>query len=144
MRNRQQLSAPDSYHRTQQSSENTAEIFIVLTVRWQWPVARLWQQAELYKLANQFFYNRIGVMGPLIHVPGDMLPASDFLIIVPRTKVVTDMLISATEFMGQCQTLWALRLQLQLGRYAVLDTAGKPCPWSLSLKQSSWNWWNFS
>ena len=65
-----------------------------------------------------------GVQGPLIQVYGDMLPPSDFLIIVPRTREVPDMIRAASELIHACHKLWALSVQQQLGQLAVLDTAG--------------------
>ena len=53
-----------------------------------------------------------------------MLPPSDFLIIVPRTREVPDMIRAASDFIHACQKLWALSVQLQLGQSAVLDTSG--------------------
>ena len=53
-----------------------------------------------------------------------MLPPSDFLIIVPRTREVPDMIRAASEFIHACHKLWALSVQLQLGQLAVLDTSG--------------------
>ncbi|KAA6426523.1 MAG: hypothetical protein FRX49_03633 [Trebouxia sp. A1-2] len=52
-----------------------------------------------------------------------MLPPSDFLIIVPRTREVPDMITAASKFIHACQKLWALNVQLQLGQLAVFDTS---------------------
>ena len=79
-------------------------------------------------LAKVLCYRQLGVQGPLIQVSGNMLPASDFLIVVQRTEVVPHMLAAASEFMQHCQKLWALSVQVQLGRFAVLDSTGRRCP----------------
>ena len=75
-------------------------------------------------MAKEFCYTELGVQGRLIQVYGDMLPPSDFLIIVPRTREIPDMIRAASEFIHACQKLWALSVQLQLGQSAVLDTSG--------------------
>lgn len=66
-------------------------------------------------------YTDLGVQGPLIHVYGDVLPPSDFLIIAPRAREATDMIRAASEFIHACHNLWALSVQLQLGDSAVFD-----------------------
>ncbi|KAL0028802.1 hypothetical protein WJX79_008460 [Trebouxia sp. C0005] len=47
----------------------------------------------------------------------------NFLIIVPRTREVPDMITAASKFIHACQKLWALNVQLQLGQLAVFDTS---------------------
>jgi len=111
---------------TQQLSALAADLFIVITVRRCWPIACLWQQKQLLELAEVFCYSRLGVQGPLVQVYGDVLPTSAFLILVPRTKVVPHIFVAASEFIHDCQKLWALSVQMQLGRYAVLDSTGGP------------------
>lgn len=128
MRNRQTANPIQHIaNSTQQHPESTAlaaELFLVITVRCRWPIASVWQQRQLWELAKVFCCKELGVQGPLFQVHGDMLPSSDFLILVPCTKVVPHMIAAASEFMRYCQKLWALSVQLQLGRYAVLDGTG--------------------
>ena len=100
------------------------DVFLVITARCIWPIASFWQQKQLCELAKEFCYTELGVQGPLIQVYGDMLPPSDFLIIVPRTREVPDMIRATSEFIHACHKLWALSVQLQLGQLAVLDTSG--------------------
>ena len=109
---------------TQQLSALAADLFIVITVKRCWPIACLWQQKQLLELAKVFCYSRLGTHGPLVQVSGDVLPNSAFLILVPRTKVVPHIFVAASDFMHDCQKLWALNVQMQLGRYAVLDSTG--------------------
>lgn len=100
------------------------DVFLVITAECIWPVFSFWQQKQLCELAKEFCYTELGVQGPLIQVYGDMLPPSDFLIIVPRTREVPDMITAASKFIHACQKLWALNVQLQLGQLAVFDTSG--------------------
>ncbi|DBA90033.1 TPA: hypothetical protein ACH3X2_004300 [Trebouxia sp. C0005] len=99
------------------------DVFLVITAECIWPVFSFWQQKQLCELAKEFCYTELGVQGPLIQVYGDMLPPSDFLIIVPRTREVPDMITAASKFIHACQKLWALNVQLQLGQLAVFDTS---------------------
>lgn len=64
------------------------------------------------------------MQGSVIQVYGDMLPPSDFFIIVPLTRELPDMIRAASEIIHACQKLWALSVQLQLGQSAVLATSG--------------------
>ena len=100
------------------------DVFLVITAKCIWPIASFWQQKQLCELAKEFCYTELGVQGPVIQVYGDMLPPSDFLIIVPCTREVPDMIKAASEFIHACHKLWALSVQLQLGQSAVLDTSG--------------------
>lgn len=99
-------------------------VFLVITARCIWPIASYWQQKQLCELAKEFCYTDLGLQGPLIQVYGDVLPPSDFLIIAPRAREVTDMIRAAPEFIHACHKLWALSVQLQLGDSAVFDTSG--------------------
>ena len=100
------------------------DVFLVITAKCLWPIASFWQQKQLCELAKEFCYTELGVQGPLIQVYGDMLPPSDFLLVVPRIREVPDMIRAASEFIHACHKLWALSVQLQLGHSAVLDTSG--------------------
>ena len=91
----------------QQLSALSADLLVVITVRRCWPIACLWQQSQLVKLAKVFCYSRLESSGPLIQ-SGDGLPTSAFLILVPRTKVVPHILAAVSEFVHDCQKLWAL------------------------------------
>lgn len=102
---------------------HSPDVFLVITARCIWPVFSFWQQKQLCELAKVFCYTELGVQGPLIQVYGDMLPPSDFLIIVPRTREVPGMIRAASEFIRACHKLWALSVQLQLGQLAVLNTS---------------------
>ena len=100
------------------------DVSLVITAKCIWPIASYWQQKQLCELAKEFCYTQLGVHGPVIQVYGDMLPPSDFLIIVPRTRAVPHLITAASHFIHDCQKLWALSVQLQLGQSAVLDTSG--------------------
>ena len=100
------------------------DVFLVITAKCIWPIASFWQQKQLCELAKDFCYTELGVHGPVIQVYGDMLPPSDFLIIVPRAREVPDMIRAASEFIHACHKLWALSVRLQLGQSAVFDTSG--------------------
>lgn len=100
------------------------DVFLVITARCIWPIFDYWQQKQLCEMAKEFCYTELGVHGPLIQVYGDMLPPSDFLIIVPRTREVPDMIRAASKFICACHKLSALSVQLQLGQLAVLNTSG--------------------
>lgn len=127
MRNRHApVSVQEAQDSTQHLSALAADLFIVITVRRCWPIACLWQQKQLLELAGVFCYSRLGVPGPLVQVSGDGLPTSASIILVPHTKVVPHIFVAASEFMHDCQKLWALSVQMQLGRYAVLDSTGGP------------------
>ena len=80
------------------------DLFLVITAKCIWPVVSYWQQTELYELAKDFCYSQAGVQGPVIQ--GDKLPPSDFLIIVPGTRVVPVMNRAASKFIDVCQKLW--------------------------------------
>ncbi len=127
MRNRHaSVSIQQAGNSTQQLSALAPDLFIVITVRHCWPIACLWQQKQLLELAEVFFHRKLGTQGPLVQVSGDALPTSASLILVPHTKVVPHIFVAASEFMHDCQKLWALSVQMQLGRYAVLDSTGGP------------------
>ena len=114
-------------NQTQHLSESMApapDIFLVISVRCRWPIAWLWQQRHLCELAKDFCCKQLGAQGPVFEVYGDVLPSPDNLLLVPCTKVVPHIIPTAVEFMRDCQKLWALNVQLQLGRYAIIDSSG--------------------
>ena len=100
------------------------DVFLVITAKCVLPIVSFWQQKRLCDMAKEYCYTKLGVQGALIQVYGDMLPPSDFLIIVPRTREVPDMIRAASGFIHACQKLWAPSVQLQLGQLAMLDTSG--------------------
>ena len=104
-------------------SNAPTDVFLVITAKCILPIFSFWQQKKLCELTKEFSYTKLGVDGPVIQVYGDMLPSSDFCIIVQRAREVPD-IITASEFIHACHKLWALSVQLQLGQSAPLDTSG--------------------
>lgn len=88
------------------------QIFLVITAKSIWPFFSFGQQKQLCDLAKDFCYIELGVQGSVIQVYGDMLPASDFLIVVPRARQIPDVMRAASEFIHACQNFWALSVQV--------------------------------
>ncbi len=83
------------------------------------------EQQELWTRAERFFQREMGCIGRVIKVLGDLQPAASYIIFAPRVQLLREMLPAAKEFMTECASFKSLRLQLQMGRSAVVDHTGK-------------------
>lgn len=83
------------------------------------------EQQELWARAEWFFQRELRCMGRLIEVTGDLKPAASYLILAPRVRLLPDQLQIAKQFMTECASFKSFRVQLQLGRSAVVDHAGE-------------------
>lgn len=83
------------------------------------------EQQELWKQAELFFQKEMGCLGRVIKVQGDLQPAASYLILAPGVKLLPEVLVAAKKFMTTCTSFKTLKVQLQLGRSAVMDDTGK-------------------
>ncbi len=83
------------------------------------------EQQELWKRAECFFQTELGCIGRVVKVVGDLQPAANYIICAPRVHLLRDQFSAGKEFMTECASFKSLRLQLQMGRSAVVDHTGK-------------------
>ncbi len=85
----------------------------------------IFEQQELWKRAECFFQTEMGCVGRVLKITGDLQSAANYIMCAPRVQLLRDQFPAGKEFMTECASFKTLRIQLQMGRTAVVDHTGK-------------------